>query len=234
MFQTNTPITGVAGHYYSVSVDVVYACGFNASDPQMGFQIVDGGTPVTIGTPVNGCTGGTNVVSAATSRPGGGTMNTRVATLQSNAAYRLVNGTFDIRMYNNNGITNGNDGGFDNIQVLDVTPALDKSFAPPLVGTNKTSTLTFTITNTTELSAKPDWSFVDTLPVGVVVAPLPNVGGTCVNAAGVAFVRTATAGSGTISVTGGDLAIGQSSCTITVDVVSGAGVQPVWGMAAPL
>ena len=51
-------------------------------------------------------------------------------------------------------------------RVLDVTPSLDKSFSPTLVGTNQPSTLTLTITNTTDLLAKSDWSFTDTLPPG--------------------------------------------------------------------
>ncbi|NHA00874.1 hypothetical protein G5V59_15680 [Nocardioides sp. W3-2-3] len=119
---------------------------------------------------------------------------------------------------------------FDLPQIVDVTPSLDKAFSPTTVTScpagaatcppSSVSTLTFTVTNTTDLQAKPDWTFTDNLPAGVRVAPTPNVGGTCTSTTGAALVRTAAPGSTSISVTGGDLALGQASCTVTVDVVS--------------
>jgi hypothetical protein len=55
---------------------------------------------------------------------------------------------------NVNGGGGGNDHGFDNITILDVTPQLDKSFSPSVVGVGQPSTLTFTVTNTDELASK--------------------------------------------------------------------------------
>lgn len=112
--------------------------------------------------------------------------------------------------------------GVDNLRVLEVSPALDAAFSPsPAVATTPT-TLTYTVTNTSDLLAKTDWNFTATLPTGLTVAGTPAVGGTCANVAGTAFAVSASAGSGSIAVTGGDLASGSTSCTITVNVVAAA------------
>ena len=73
-----------------------------------------------------------------------------------------------------------------------------------------TSTLTFTVTNTSELDAKNGWHFVDNLPAGLTASgPL---GGTCA-------VTDSTVTSASVDVTG-NLASGQASCTVTVQVTS--------------
>ncbi|MET0448686.1 MAG: hypothetical protein ABW004_09775, partial [Aeromicrobium sp.] len=114
----------------------------------------------------------------------------------------------------------GNAFAVDNLRLLDATPSLDVSFAASSVPAGTASTLTYTITNTTELAAKPDWSFTNTLPAGLTVAPTPAVGGTCTNVTGAAFTVTAAAGASSVSAVGGDLAAGATSCTVTVNVVS--------------
>ena len=108
----------------------------------------------------------------------------------------------------------------DNLRILDVSPALDASFSPsPAVATTPT-TLTYTVTNTSDLLAKSDWNFTGTLPSGLVVASTPAVGGTCTQVTGTTYSATATAGSSTLTVVGGDLASGATSCTVTVNVVA--------------
>lgn len=128
---------------------------------------------------------------------------------------------------------NGNDFAVDDVRIVDATPQLDKSFSGgdatdngiPDVPTGGTSTLTFTVTNTSELAAKAGWSFTDDLPEGLIVADEPNLGGTC-NA-----TTTASAGDTSIAITDGSLAAGEVSCTITVDVTSaspaGAETSPI-------
>jgi fimbrial isopeptide formation D2 family protein/uncharacterized repeat protein (TIGR01451 family) len=128
---------------------------------------------------------------------------------------RLLRGTtLGIVMRNENGNGGGNDGAYDNIRVLDVTPQLDKAFSPQRVPVNGVSTLTLTVTNTSELGAKSGWAFTDNLPDGLVVADDPNLGGTC------QATREATPGTGTVEITDGVLAEGARSCTVTVDVTS--------------
>ncbi|GLK18132.1 beta strand repeat-containing protein [Herbiconiux flava] len=132
-----------------------------------------------------------------------------------------------VRLSNQESDVAGNDFSFDNLRLLDSTPSLDKAFSPATVPAGIASTLTFTVTNTTELAAKSDWSFTDALPAGLVVAPSssgsPAVGGTCTSTTGAAYAVTAAEGSSTITVTGGDLVAGSASCTVTVAVLSNSG-----------
>jgi len=126
-----------------------------------------------------------------------------------------------LQLLNQQASGNGNDGAFDLPALVDATPTIDKSFSPATVETGQTSTLTFTVTNTSELAEKDDWAFTDQLPAGLTLANT-TFGGTCANVAGTAFSRTGTAGGNTITVTGGDLAAGQASCTITANVTASA------------
>jgi uncharacterized repeat protein (TIGR01451 family) len=105
----------------------------------------------------------------------------------------------------------GNDHGFDNIRCWDTTPQLDKSFSPVSVQAGSTATLTFTITNTSELGAKTGWKFTDSLPPGLTVA-LPPATTTCPTGS---VITTPSA----VAVTG-NLNAGQSFCTVTVTVTS--------------
>ncbi len=92
----------------------------------------------------------------------------------------LFNGSaLGIRMRNGQTSEDGNDASFDNIEVLDASPQLDKSFSPSVLNVDETSLLTFTITNTSELAAKEGWSFKDALPAGLVVASPAAASSTC-------------------------------------------------------
>src|SRR5690606_814348 len=115
-----------------------------------------------------------------------------------------------------------NDGAFDDIRLLDVTPHLNKGFDPARVPVGQTSRLTFTITNTSELSAKDGWSFTDTLPAGLTMAADPNVAATC------DAQIDASANGNTIEVTNGKLGTNELACEISVDVTSDEprGAQP--------
>lgn len=129
----------------------------------------------------------------------------------------LFSGTqLGIRMRNGQTSEDGNDAAFDNIEVLDATPQLDKSFSPTTLSVGSTSQLTYTITNTSELAAKEGWSFADTLPADLVIAS-PAVGATTCAAP---TTISATAGGSSVAVTG-SLAAEMSSCVVTVNVTSG-------------
>src|SRR5262249_40030500 len=101
----------------------------------------------------------------------------------------------------------------DNIQILDVTPQLDKSFAPTTQGVGQASVLTLTITNTSERGAKSGWSFTDTLPAGLTVTT-PAATTTCPSG-----VVTAPANGPTLAVTG-NLTANLASRQVTVSVTS--------------
>ncbi|MCZ9881940.1 beta strand repeat-containing protein [Arthrobacter sp. B2a2-09] len=235
MFKTVQPITTIPGHYYAFSVNTAYInCGMPGADPGYQFATVD---PVTgavisnLGTPLNGCSTATspNVTTytqSVTSNVGGAfgtvTKTVNLASMTTNQSFQATGTSIGLEMYNTNGTTNGNDGAFSNIKLVDVTPQLDKSFLPALIAPGQTSTTTLTITNTSELNAKTDWSITDTLPAGLVIAPNPAIGGTCTQVTGAPFVKTGTVGSSVFTATGGDLAQGQSSCTITFNVTAAA------------
>ena len=109
----------------------------------------------------------------------------------------------------------GNDASFDNVEVLDASPQLDKSFSPAVLNVGAPSQLTFTITNTSELAAKDGWAFTDTLPSGLVVATPAAAATTCTQPTTI----KASAGDGTIAVAGNPAA-GMNYCTVTVNVTS--------------
>lgn len=233
MFDTaGSPISVVPNRYYSASVDIGATSCDTASQPRFQYQLLTTGNgttgPINLGNVLNPCTAvngpGVQVVSYPNTpwpyTAGIGPKDISVARLTSIGSFFAVGPQLGLRLYNNTGATYGNDSAFDNIRLIDVTPTLHKEYSPSPIMVGGTSTLTFTVVNTSEFAPKADWSFTDVMPSGVKVAT-GTIGGTCAQTSGTAaFVKTATVGSSTISVTGGDLASGQSSCTITVPVTS--------------
>jgi len=118
-----------------------------------------------------------------------------------------------VRLRNGQASGNGNDHAFDNILVSDASPQLDKAFGAASITRGDATSLTFTVTNTAELVAKNGWSFADTLPATLRVATPDGSSSTCPGG-----VVTAALGGQSIQATG-NLAAGQASCTVTVNVV---------------
>lgn len=209
-FRTVNTIPAVAGHYYAVSA---YFAAVNcpANAPSERFSLIVNGSPIVLSSGLNPC-------NPASPTP----WQTQIANLHS-AAYMVPVGTtanLGLELYNATATGAGNDVAFDLPQIVDVTPQLDKSFSPTLILNGSTSKMTLTVTNTDDLMAKTDWFITDALPANLKIAASPNVGGTCVQRAGAAYAVSAPAGGASVSVTGGDLAQGTASCTITVDVTS--------------
>jgi len=90
-------------------------------------------------------------------------------------------------------------------------PTISKAFVPATIPLGNDSTLTFTIVNPNSASGLTGVAFNDALPSGLQVASAPDVTNTCNGTV------TASAGSGTISLTGGTI-IGGGSCAISVSV----------------
>jgi hypothetical protein len=133
--------------------------------------------------------------------------------ISSEGSILFSGSTLGVRLRNGQASGNGNDHAFDDILVSDASPRLDKAFGAATVTRGDATSLTFTVTNTAELVAKDGWSFTDKLPAALQVAT-PN--GASTNCPG-GVVTTAADGQ-SIKVTG-DLAAGQSSCTVTVNVL---------------
>lgn len=94
-------------------------------------------------------------------------------------------------------------------------PSMSKAFNPVAMGQNDVSTLSFTITNP---AGNPvtltGVAFTDTLPANLVVATPNGLTGSCGGG-----TITATAGSGSVSLSGATLASG-AQCTFSVNVTS--------------
>ncbi|KRC46981.1 hypothetical protein ASE16_16490 [Leifsonia sp. Root227] len=207
---SSNAIPAVAGHYYAVSAYFAQANCFAAHAKET-FSLIINGVPTALSSGLDPCGTYTGAVD-------------QITKLQS-AAIQIPVGTtasLGLSLYNATASGSGNDVAFDLPQIVDVTPQIDKSFSPALIAPGQTSTVTLTVTNTADLMAKNDWSITDALPAGLAIAPTPAVGGTCGQVTGAAYVTTAVAGTGTFTATGGDLAAGQTSCTITFNVTAAA------------
>lgn len=212
-FETTSAIPLVtSGRFVTFSVDATEVNCFS-NHALFKFYLLDGSTQIpTFTTAIDPCTAAGGQLIAVPAIGSAGAISARTGTYAGNSAVLFNGSQLGVRMRNGQGSAAGNDAAFDNIRVLDVTPQLDKTFGPA-VDVDQPATLTFTITNTSELAAKNGWSFTDNLPAGLVVTD-PAATTTCS-----AGQVTAPAGGGSIAVTG-NLDAGQSSCTVTVHVTS--------------
>lgn len=116
--------------------------------------------------------------------------------------------------------TNGGTGNKANATLFTLAPAvLNKTFTPSTIGTNGTSTLTFTVTNPNATTTLTNVAFSDTFPTSpgaMKVAPAP--GASTSGGCGTPTFNP-TVGSGSVSFSGGTLA-GGGSCTVTVNVTA--------------
>lgn len=94
---------------------------------------------------------------------------------------------------------------------------LAKSFAPATIGPGLTSRLTITVSHVNGAVAFTGLGLVDNLPAGHTVAATPAVTNTCGGAV------TATPGTSTITLAGGSLPAGATSCSIAVTVQAPGG-----------
>src|SRR6185437_13255898 len=159
---TTDKVPMVAGHFYDISAYFGVIAYFgttgancDGSDPNLTFSLLSSTSGAqAIGSGLDPCTApGATLYTV----PGG--QQYAAAQLISNA-YRWPAGagsTAGVELYNANDAGGGNDSAFSDPQVVDVTPQLDKSFFPSTIDLGHTSTLTFTVTNTSELGAKDGW-----------------------------------------------------------------------------
>ncbi|MEY4373480.1 MAG: hypothetical protein RL219_2249, partial [Actinomycetota bacterium] len=193
-----------------------------------------------VGTAINLCTStATSTVSVPTIGTAGARADVKVGRVYSPTTFLLTGSTVAVRVGNANGGGAGNDAAFDDLTIWDATPILDKSFSPTTIAPNGVSTLTLRITNTDDLAEKKGWSFTDTFPTGLKVANPPTASTTC----GTGTTVSAVAGSGVVSVTGGNLVAGAASCLVKVNVTAAAegqytngaaNIDPKIGMDLPL
>ncbi|CAB5723596.1 CARDB [Delftia tsuruhatensis] len=217
-FRTKTNIPqNVNSRFFTASVDVVATfCGAGYQHPLLRFSLVnDGGVSLPLSaSAIDACVGGQSFASIPV---GDAPSQAAIARTVTSPGALLFSGTsVGFILHNDQTSQNGNDAAIDNARILDVTPQLDKAFAPAGITQLQTSRLTLTITNTTDRLAKNGWSFTDSLPAGLTVAG--NAGTTC----GAGTVVTAPAGSNSIQVSSGNLVAGATFCEVSVDVKAAA------------
>lgn len=203
-FQTQSAITlpTTTSRFLAFSVDAaeVNCQSFHAA---LKFYLLDGTTEIpTFSTPIDPCGSSTNVAGNA------GHYTSNKAVLFNGAAVGLL-------MRNGQGNSSGNDAAFDNVQLVDVTPQADITFGSPVVAPDEETTMTITITNTSDLGDKAGWSYHLVLPVGLTMvngtSPTTTCGGSY------SYLTPAR----TLGLSGAtDLPEGQASCTITYTVKS--------------
>ncbi|HPE71532.1 MAG TPA: C25 family cysteine peptidase [Candidatus Competibacter sp.] len=181
--------------------------------------------PPTVSTP--SCTSGTLTGQTITAAAGSNTISMTGGVLSASAA----SCTFSVRVqgkaagsYTNTSsrisatssgpnTTGGANVGYGQASLTVISaPVIAKAFGANSILTNGTTTLSFTIRNPNASTSLNGVAFTDTLPGGLTVATPNGLSGTCGGG-----TITATAGSGTVILSGATLA-GSASCTFSLNV----------------
>jgi choice-of-anchor C domain-containing protein len=163
---------------------------------------------------LTGSCGGGSIVAIA----GAGDVSLTAATVGGGATCTFsVNVTGTSVGLKTNAVTVSDDGSTGNTSTASITvvpapPTIAKSFAAATIPFNGSTTLSFAISNPNGVALN-GVSFADTLPQGLVVATPNGLAGSC----GANSNVVASAGSGSITLTGGTLG-GDSSCSLSVNV----------------
>jgi uncharacterized repeat protein (TIGR01451 family) len=165
-------------------------------------------------------------VANSTATVCGGTLTTTAptgisltgATIAANGQCQFsvtVTGAVSGQYTNTTGNVTSTNGGTGNTASADLTvaspPSIAKAFGAASIPLNGTTSLTFTINNPNTGIALSGVAFTDNLPAGLVVATPNGLSNTCNGTV------TATAGSGSISLSAGTIAA-SGSCTVVVNV----------------
>lgn len=149
---------------------------------------------------------GTNAITLSGATVAVGTPCTFSVTVTGAASGQYTNTTAHVTS------VNGGQGNTATANLTVASPAsITKSFGAASIPLNGTTTLSFALSNPNSGLGLSGVSFTDTLPAGLVVASTPNLSNTCNGTA------TATAGGGSVTLSGGTLA-STASCTFSVNV----------------
>jgi large repetitive protein len=170
----------------------------------------------------NGLTG-TCGGGATTAAGGTSSVSLAAATLAAGGSCTFaVNVTGTAAGVQNNSVTvsssNAGTGNTSNASVIVVAPpTIQKSFGSASLALSGSTSLTFAINNPNASTSLTGIGFTDALPAGLVVSSPNGLTGTCGGG-----TITATAGSGSVSLTGATLAA-SASCSFAVNVTGIAG-----------
>ena len=210
--ETDLPID-LDSRFLVFSVDAM-AINCHQTHPALLFSIVTGATSTPLGEVLDPCSGPFSVIAPdVPGVAGSGPILARGGTFRSSDSFLYDGTSFGLELRNQEGRRAGNDAAIDNIAVVDATPQLDHAFSPDRLPVGDTATLTYTITNTTDLAGKAGWRFANTLPPGLAVAGTPST--TCSGTE-----VTADVGGRSVEVSNGRLRTGQDFCAVTVPVTA--------------
>lgn len=226
----NVPLPA-SNRFLAMSVDVADVSCFGPGGSKLDFSFLDpAGAVVPTGSPSYSVCDDPGRRFFASPLPAGvsswvfGGNSVAVGTMKRTKPVLVHGNSVGVLMRNQAPAGSGDDHAFDNLGIYDLTPTLSQTFTPGSVPAGGTAELRMTVTNTSDLEAKPGWSFTNTLPRGLTVTGAAPITNTCANGAGSV---TAAGASFTVS---GDLLPGQPSCTVTVSVTS---VAPATGETSP-
>ncbi|WP_226858295.1 DUF7933 domain-containing protein [Diaphorobacter aerolatus] len=165
-------------------------------NPQFNFNLIDLTnsnvvelTPVAVDPCTQGALYDGAQLPAPASSYGGNKPGVYAGQIFGSKTYKLAGNSVKLQVTSENSNGDSNDAAFDNLLLIDVTPQLDKSFAPAAISRGQNATLTFTITNsssqigctgaTCPLLEASGWEFSDTLPAGLVFASPANAQTSC-------------------------------------------------------
>ncbi|MEJ3403954.1 hypothetical protein WDJ51_04355 [Rathayibacter sp. YIM 133350] len=210
----STSVAATPGHFYSASIDVAQANCWTENPVDLSVAISDGSGAAAevFAGPIAACDLPVHQLNGD-----------NVGTFVGRQGVLIAGDDLTLAVRNELGGGGGNDNAIDNLALIDITPQLDVTIAPPPSGdaypAGSAARLTFTVTNTylagfpaVPSGPKPGFSFSASLPARLVAAADPRASTDCdsaaVNAAGPTVSVTA-------SLLGTDVA-----CTVSLDVTS--------------
>lgn len=223
ILETTAPVVSQSG-FYTFSMDgAAVACENPVRHPKLTAMLVDeDGNTTTLGT-FNPCTGeGLTVTKRPYYSLSTGKDDVRdvwASAMKPGAPIKISNGkALRLRIVNNTDqpYGAGNDYGIDNLAIESLTPHVSRQFQPASGTTWDFSqkSVSYTITNTTDLLAKDGWAFTDKLPDGLRIGSTSSEN-TC-------GAEVSVSKDGALEVSG-SLTKGQKTCRISVSVTAELG-----------
>ena len=223
IFETAAPIITDSGFYTFSMEGAAVACDYPEWQPKLSVMLVEeDGKTTTLGD-FNPCRGENLTVTERSyfkvSDGKYGVRNVWASAMKPVAPLKIANNQkLKLRIVNNTDqpYGDGNDFGIDNLELKSLTPHITRSFQPAssTVFDFSEKTVSYTITNTTDLLAKDGWSFTDKLPDGLQLSPSASE-----NTCG-ANISMTEDGALTVS---GSLVDQQKSCRITLSMTADLG-----------
>lgn len=223
IFETTAPIVSDSGFYTFFMDGAAVACENPEWQPQLSVVLVDADGKTTALGDFNPCQGeNVKVTKRSYIDASDGKESTRdvwASAMKPLNPVKIGNDQkLKLRIVNNTDqpYGAGNDFGIDNLELKSLTPHVTRSFQPEsgTVFDFSEKTVSYTITNTTDLLAKDGWSFTDTLPDGLQLSPSASEN-TC-------RADISATDDGALQVSG-SLTVGQKSCRVTFPVTADLG-----------